>query len=191
MPAKKTAKKTTKKASKKTSKKVSKKPVQPPPEQFGKVYISSQMAGTLIGCDPSEACGESFWVVILDKEKNTAEVRNNCLCGLCVGDVIEFEEYLEDDGVHHPREFVKVIRRVAEAFRLYYTFPGLKGMTFGDKFPEDCQKHIWKIEKKKIRFEGSAPGLAIISKPVDMSDEELFSILNSGPMTFSTSAIED
>jgi len=185
MPAK-TTKKTTKKATKKSAKKTKK--AAPPQENFGKVYISAEQAGKLDGS--GDGMGESFWVVLLD-EKNTPEVRKHCVCGLCVGDVIEFKEYVEDDGIHHPREFVKVIKRVAEAFGLYYTFPGLKGKTSGDKFPEDCQKHLHMLNEHNIKFEGMVPGLASVSKPVEMSDEKFFALLNSGPMTFSTSKIED
>lgn len=145
-------------------------------ENLGKCYISKQASANLNGDD---GMGESFWVNIISKNK--AEVRNNCMCGLCVGDVIQFKSY-KDDGVHHPREFVKVIERKSQLYGLRYSFPGIEDVK--SKFPDDVQQFIWKIEKKGCRFECMVKGIAAVSRPIEMSEEDFFAFINSGPMTF-------
>ena len=146
-------------------------------EQLGKCYISREVSAKLNG---DEGMGESFWVNVIGKNK--AEVRNNCLCGLAVGDIIQFKSY-KDDGVHHPREFVKVIERKSHLYPLRYTFEGIEEVT--NKIPDKIQDFIWKIEKKGCRFEGVVKGIASVSRPNEMDEKDFFEFINDGPITFS------
>lgn len=148
----------------------------PVQEQLGKCYISKLASAKLNGDD---GMGESFWVSLLTE--NTAEVRNNCMCGLAVGDIIEFKSY-KDDGVHHPREFVKVVERKSQLYGLRYTFEGIEEVT--NKMPKNVQDFLWKIEKKGCRFEGMVKGMAAVSRPNTMTEDEFFEFINSGPITF-------
>lgn len=157
-----TVKKTTKKADK-------------PEENLCKCYVSSKTAGELDGS--GNGCGESFWINKLSATR--AEVRNNCLCGLCTGDIIEITEH-GPSGWNN--EVVKVIERKAELYGLQYTFEGIDQMK--GKFPKDVQEFIWKIENKGCRVEGAVKGVATVSRPNTMTEEAFFKLLNSGPMTF-------
>jgi hypothetical protein len=162
-----------KKAKKATNKKTNE-------PEMGKCYINSKMAGKLDGS--GQGMGESFWVEVLTK--NTAKVCNNCMCGLCIGDIIEFKAY-KNDGIHHPREFVKVKERVAEAVAVRFTFPGMDDIEHGGKFPEDAQKQLNELRNAGLKFECMVRGIGIFAKPTKMSDSKFESLLSGGPIQFS------
>lgn len=144
-------------------------------ENLCKCYISSETAGKLDGS--GEGSGESFWINKLSATR--AEVRNNCLCGLCVGDIIEITEHGPSGWKN---EVVKIIERKAELYALKYTFRGIDEVE--QKFPKDVQEFISKIENKGCRVEGVIKGIATVSRPNTMTEEAFFNLLNSGPMTF-------
>lgn len=159
---------TVKKSPKKTDK---------PKEDLCKCYISGKVAAKIQRAE--QGTGETFWINKLSD--TTAEVRNNCLCGLCVGDIIEFKSY-EDDGEHHPRELVKVIERKSQLYGMSYTFEGIDQID--GKLPDNIQDFLWKIESRGCRFEGVVLGVAALSRPTTMNEEAFFELINSGPMTF-------
>jgi hypothetical protein len=156
-----TVKKTTKKAAE-------------PEENLCKCYISSKTAGELDGS--GEGTGESFWINKLSATK--AEVRNNCLCGLCVGDIIEITEH-GPSGWNN--EVVKIVEKQSKPYGYNYDFPG---MDKSDVFPKKIANFIHGLQKKGVRFEGVVKGTAIISRPKTMTEEDFFTLLSSGPMTF-------
>lgn len=167
----------TKTIAKKTTKKA-----EQPEEDFAKCYISSKTAGELDGS--GDGCGESFWIKKLSATK--AEVRSNCLCGLCVGDIIKITE---NGPSGRANEVVKVINRKAELYALAYTFDGIDKMK--GKFPREIQEFIWKIEKKGCLVEGVVTGIASVSRPNTMTEEAFLKFINSGPMTFTLLLEED
>ncbi len=142
-----------------------------------KCYISSKTAGEIDGS--GKGSGESFWINKLSATR--AEVQNNCLCGLCIGDIIEITEH-GPSGWNN--EVVKVIERKSELYGLQYTFDGIDQME--SKFPKNIQEFIWKIESKGCQVEGVIKGIATVSRPKTMTEEAFFSLLNSGPMTFTS-----
>lgn len=153
-----------------------------PAENLARCYISKPKSAELVG---DGGMGETFWINKLSD--TTAEVRNNCLCGLCVGDIINIKTYDHDDGIHHPNEFVSVNKRKYKAFHLHYTFDG---MDKSDKFPKKINDFINKLREQDIRFEGMVKGMAAMSYPVDMDDDDFLHKINSGPMQFSQNKIK-
>ena len=156
----------------KTTKKTDK-----PEENLCKCYISSKTADELDGS--VLGMGESFWINKLSATR--AEVRTNCLCGLCVGDIIEITE---NGPSGWKNEVVKVVERKAELYGLRYTFDGIEKME--RKFPQNVQEFIWKIEGKGCKFAGVVIGIATVSRPNTMTEKAFFELLNSGPMTFTS-----
>lgn len=159
--AKTTAAKDTKKADK-------------PQENLCKCYVSSKTAGELDGS--GQGSGESFWINKLSATR--AEVRNNCFCGLCVGDIIEI---IENGPNGWKNEFVKLVERKAELYAYKYDFPG---MDKTDKFPKEVAEFIQSIKEKGIRFEGVFKGVAMLSRPKTMSLKDFRASLKGGPVTF-------
>lgn len=148
-----------------------------PQENLCKCYVSRDVAGKLDGS--GNGTGESFWINKLSAKR--AEVRNNCLCGLCVGDIIEI---VENGPSGWKNEVVRLVERKAELYGLRYTFDGIEKMN--RKFPKNIQEFIWKIKSKGCQFEGVVKGVATVSRPNTMTKEAFFNLLNSGPMTFTS-----
>lgn len=154
-----------------------KKPAEPVKEELSRCYISKEKSAEL---NNDEGMGEGFWIKKLTP--TTAEVRNLLMCGLGVGDIIVIKSYPEDDGVHHPNEFVRVEKRVCEIWGLRYTFPGIENVQ--GKFPDDIQKFINELREKGIKFEGMCKGMAALQRPLEMTVPDFKALLNSGPIQF-------
>lgn len=125
---------------------------------------------------PDKGGGESFWINKLSATR--AEVRNNCLAGLCVGDIIEI---IENGPSGWKNEFVRIIEKQAEPYVYGYDFPGMDKTA---EFPKQVAEFFLSLEKKGIRIEGVIKGIAMISRPKSMSVKEFRENLNSGPVTF-------
>lgn len=145
-----------------------------PQENLCKCYVSRDVAGKLDGS--GDGTGESFWINKLSATR--AEVRNNCLCGLCVGDIIEI---VENGPNGWKNEVVKLVERKAELYAYKYDFPG---MDKTEKVPKEVNEFFHSIEKKGIRIEGVVKGVAMLSRPKTMSIKDFRANLKGGPVTF-------
>lgn len=125
---------------------------------------------------PNKGGGESFWINKLSATR--AEVRNNCLAGLCVGDIIEI---VENGPSGWKNEFVKVIEKQAKPYAYKYDFPG---MDKAEKAPKEVSDFFRSIEEKGIRIEGVVKGVAMLSRPKTMSLKDFRANLKGGPVTF-------
>ena len=143
-------------------------------EDLCKCYISRDVAGKIDGS--GDGTGESFWINKLSPTR--AEVRNNCLCGLCVRDIIEI---VENGPNGWKNEVVSVVERQSEPYTYKYDFPDMENSA---KFPKECSEFISNLQNKGIRFEGMVKGLAMLSRPKTMTVNDFEENLKGGPITF-------
>lgn len=148
--------------------------------KLSRCHISAAQSKALTG-DP-DAMGEGFW--IKKKSKTTAEVCNILMCGIGIGDIIVVKEYPENDGEHHPNEFVRLKKRVCNVCYLAYTFEGQEKTKETGKFPQNVQEFINSLIKHGIKFEGMVSGYAALQCPIDMEEHEFIARISVGPIKF-------